>query len=400
MYREVSEIPRSSLGALEPSARGLQKRVRIFLGRRESPPDGASLGNHPLQQTPVTLILGIESSCDETAVAIVRNGTEILAHTVASQIDLHKRFGGVIPEVASRSHLEAIFPLLEDTLVAAGVSLSQIEALAVTQTPGLIGCLLVGLSTAKGLALATGLPIVPVNHVHAHIYGALMAPTDSTLPLGPAAWIDPERPLAALVVSGGHTSLYASYASEDHRLMGRSIDDAAGEAYDKVAAILGQSYPGGPVIDRLAKQGNPKAFAFPRSKVPGLNFSFSGLKTAVLYGARGPNSNRRAPLLPDLCIEDVAASFQAAVVDVLAEKLVRCATSINAQGLVVCGGVAANSALRERCAAEAASLKLPLYLPTPALATDNAVMVAGLAQQLFSAGKTADLSVDASPRAD
>lgn len=348
----------------------------------------------------MTLILGIESSCDETAVAVVRDGLEVLAHTVASQIDLHVRFGGVIPEVASRSHLEALFPLIEDTLSEAGVCLADLDALAVTQTPGLIGCLLVGLSATKGLALATGLPMVPVNHVHAHIYGALMAPTQSDLPTGPQAWVEPGRPLAALVVSGGHTSLYASHASADHRLVGRSIDDAAGEAYDKVAAILGLDYPGGPVIDRLAASGNPTAYTFPRAKVAGLDFSFSGLKTAVLYAARGPNSNRRSPLLANLCIEDLAASFQAAAVDALAEKLVRCAQAIDAQALVVCGGVAANSALRERCTREAAALGLPLYLPTPALATDNAVMVAGLAQQLFAQGQLADLSLDASPRAD
>ena len=348
----------------------------------------------------MTLILAIESSCDETAVALVEDGIHTRSHALASQVDLHARFGGVIPEVASRSHLEALFPLLDDALRDAGVTLADVDALAVTTTPGLVGCLLVGLGAAKGLALATGLPLVPVNHVHAHVWGALMDPVGGGLPRGAAAWLEPDRPLASLVVSGGHTSLYASRSPTEHELRGASVDDAAGEAYDKVAALLGLSYPGGPVIDRLAQQGDAGRFDFPRSRPGGLDFSFSGLKTAVLYASRGSNCGRGAPLLPGLEVKDLAASFQAAVVDVLGERLLECAEEIDAQALVVCGGVAANSALRTRVTGLAGERGLPLYLPPMHLATDNAIMIGGLAHHLLERGLTADLGVDAAPRAD
>jgi N6-L-threonylcarbamoyladenine synthase len=346
----------------------------------------------------MTLILGIESSCDETAAAVVRDGVSVLGQRVASQVDLHARFGGVIPEIASRSHLEAIIPVIEESLDEADVTLDDVDAIAVTVTPGLVGCLLVGLSVAKGLALAAGKPIVPVNHVHAHIHGALMPWMEERALAGEDS--DPPWPLVALVVSGGHTSLYVCESPSEHRLVGRTIDDAAGEAYDKVSAMLGLGYPGGPVIDNLAQDGNPKAHAFPRTRAPGLDFSFSGLKTAVLYKVRGQGAPRGAPLLPGIRREDVAASFQAAVVDVLAARLVTAAEEVDARGLVVCGGVAANSALRARATAEAERLGLPLFLPPMALATDNAVMIAGLGHWLFAEGKTGDLGTDVLARTD
>jgi N6-L-threonylcarbamoyladenine synthase len=354
----------------------------------------------------MTLLLGIETSCDETAAAVVRDGVEVLGQRVASQVDLHARFGGVIPELASRSHLELLFPVIEDALAEAGVGLGDCDALAVTVEPGLVGCLLVRLSAAKGLSLATRLPIVPVNHVHAHIQGALMpwmAERRAAGATGDAC--QPPWPLASLVVSGGHTSLYTSRGPAEHERVGRTIDDAAGEAYDKVAAVLGLGYPGGPLIDKLARGGRADAYDFPRSCLrsdgqgrDSLDFSFSGLKTAVLFAVRGPNARRGAPDLPGIVAADVAASFQAAVVDVLVERLASCAERIGARGLVICGGVAANSELRARAAAAAETMGLPLFLPPMALATDNAVMIAGLGYWLYRAGRVGDLSLDVRAR--
>ena len=358
------------------------------------------------------LLLGIETSCDETAAAVVRDGVEILGQRVASQVDLHRRFGGVIPEIASRSHLEVIFPVIEEALAEARASIADLDAIAVTVTPGLVGCLLVGLSAAKGLSLASGKPLVPVNHVHAHIFGALMPWMAERRAAGESR--EPPWPLASLVVSGGHTSFYRSRGPVEHERLGRTLDDAAGEAYDKVAAILGLPYPGGPVIDRLAKDGDTRAFDFPRHRAPAgdgeagpLDVSFSGLKTAVLYAVRGvperaspPGPSRAVALKPGIRPADVAASFQAAVVDVLVDRLQRCAEAIDAGGLVICGGVAANSALRARAQQLAAELGLPLFLPPMALATDNAVMIAGLGYWLLAAGRTADLSQDVVARTD
>jgi N6-L-threonylcarbamoyladenine synthase len=353
------------------------------------------------------IILGIETSCDECAAAVVRDGGTILSNVVSSQIALHAPYGGVIPEVASRSHMETIGPVIREALRQAGTGLDGLDAVAVTQRPGLIGSLLVGLCAAKGLALARGLPIIPVNHVNAHIFACL------------AGREEPRFPAAALVVSGGHTSLYVVRSVLEHDLVGRTLDDAAGEAFDKVAAILGLDYPGGPSVEKAAGSAGEKRFDLPRP-LPGgrgsLDFSFSGLKTAVLYRCRGVPARKKgsrrkggragnvAPPIavpPECDVSDagdvaaMAASFQEAVADVLTRRLVQAAERHGAGSLAVGGGVAANSLLRQRVADEAEAHGLPLYLSPPELATDNAAMIAGLAYHIHRSGRRFDLGFDA-----
>jgi N6-L-threonylcarbamoyladenine synthase len=328
------------------------------------------------------LVLGIESSCDETGVGVVR-GSTLLANAVASSMEEHVRFGGVIPEIASRAHLEALVPTLREALDTAGVSLDDLDAIAVTAGPGLAGALMVGVAGAKALALATGKPLYAVNHLVAHVgVGVLEG--------GPL----PER-LGALLVSGGHTEiLEVGSLTSDVRLLGSTIDDAAGEAYDKVARLLGLPYPGGPVIDRLAHQGDPKAIRFPRgltlgkfmgtAEEPGphrYDFSFSGLKTAV---ARYVEDCRARDV--EVPVEDVAASFQEAVVDVITKKAVLAAKEHGLEHLLLGGGVAANKRLRELLAARCASAGITLRVPRPGLCTDNGAMIAALGAQLVAAG--------------
>ncbi|GAA1356607.1 tRNA (adenosine(37)-N6)-threonylcarbamoyltransferase complex transferase subunit TsaD [Arthrobacter rhombi] len=332
--------------------------------------------------SPAPLVLGIESSCDETGVGIVR-GTELLANTVSSSMDEHVRFGGVIPEIASRAHLDAFVPTLEEALSTAGVSLEDVDALAVTSGPGLSGALMVGVAAAKALALATGKPLYAINHLVAHVGVGVL--DGGALPTS----------LGALLVSGGHTEiLRVKSLTSDIELLGATIDDAAGEAYDKVARLLGLGYPGGPVIDKLARTGNPKAIRFPRgltlpkflgtAEAPGkhrYDFSFSGLKTAVArcveqYQARGE----------EVPVADIAASFQEAVVDVVTKKAVMACTEHGLENLLLGGGVAANSRLRELLAARCASAGITLRIPPIGLCTDNGAMVAALASQLVSAG--------------
>jgi len=306
----------------------------------------------------MTTILGIETSCDETAAAVVDDGRIVRSSVVSSQVDLHARFGGVVPEVASRAHVELVGPVFADALGEAGIELGDVDAVAACHGPGLAGALLVGVSAAKALALVAGTPYVGVNHLEAHLY---------------AAWLeDPDLapPLAVLIASGGHTM---TVIVEDHgryRLVGQTVDDAAGEAFDKVARFLGLGYPGGPAIDRIAREGDPAAIAFPRAMAGEADFSFSGLKTAVVLHARAN---------PDADVADVAASFQAAAVDQLVAKLERAADDAGARTLVLGGGVAANSRLRDQVGARAAATDRRAFLPPRDLCTDNAAMIAAAA---------------------
>lgn len=325
-------------------------------------------------------ILAIETSCDETAVAIVAQGEQIFANEVASQIDIHARFGGVVPEIASRQHLLALNPLIRKALVVAGLGWQQIDALAVTQGPGLVGALLIGVSTAKALAWALDKPLLAVNHVAGHIYANMLT--------GPVKF-----PLLCLVVSGGHTDLIYMEADMAFKTLGQTRDDAAGEAFDKIARVLGLPYPGGPAIDALAREGNP-ALAFPRTMLEegSLDFSFSGLKTAVMNHVH----NCRQRELP-VNVAEVAASFQRAVVDVLVEKTARALDLMTPATLLLAGGVAANSHLRKAMADLAAAKGLPLRIPPPALCTDNAAMIGAAAWPLYLAGVRSNLSLNALP---
>jgi len=305
-----------------------------------------------------TLVLGIETSCDETAAALVMGGNDIVSSVVSSQVEIHADFGGVVPEIASRAHLEQLNPVIARAIVEAGVDESRIDAVACTTGPGLIGALLVGVSAAKALALAWDVPFVGVNHLEAHLYSAFLE--DPTL----------EFPLMVLLVSGGHTMLVEMRDHGDYALVGRTIDDAAGEAFDKVARFLDLGYPGGPAIDRAALDGDPEAIRFPRAlsdDPDNVDFSFSGLKTAVVNYVRKH---------PDAATADIAASFQAAVVDVLVTKARTAARRVGATGIVLGGGVAANSLLREEMLGACAADGIRGFLPSRAFCTDNAAMIA------------------------
>lgn len=329
------------------------------------------------------VLLAIESSCDETAAAVIDRNLNVLSNVISSQSQLHERFGGVVPEIASRAHVERVLPVIDEALRRANVGLSDLSAIAVATQPGLVGSLLVGLTAAKTLALVLDLPLVPVNHIEGHIYACRMV-------AGPEVF-----PAIGLVVSGGHTNLYHCPTPLDFHSLGSTIDDAAGEAFDKVAHILGLPYPGGPAVEQAARQGNPRAIEFPRAFLHDsrIAFSFSGLKTAVLYAVRGtPGSQRPVPPLDQRRIADVAASFQEAVVDVLVAK---CGLAMQQQGvrsLCVGGGVAANGRLRERLQ----DLQGELVIAPPELCTDNAAM-ASIAWELLDAGRTAGLDIDAVP---
>jgi N6-L-threonylcarbamoyladenine synthase len=335
------------------------------------------------------ILLAIDTSCDETSAAVVRDGREMLSNVVASQVPLHRRFGGVVPEIACRAHTENITRVVEKALADAGVSQGDLDGVAVTNRPGLIGALLVGLSAAKAVALANGIPLVGVDHIEAHVFSAVLAGEEI------------ELPAVGLVVSGGHTSLFLVEGVGRLTELGRTTDDAAGEAFDKAASVLRLPYPGGPAIERAARDGDPAAVPFKRPYLApdSLDFSFSGIKTAVLYHARGQDTRPGSPaLLPGVDVADTAASFQEAVVDVLVRKTLTAAERTGVGHVVLGGGVAANSRLRERISAEAGRRGLELTLPPRALCTDNAAMVGVVGGRRLAAGERDDLDLDAFSR--
>lgn len=333
-------------------------------------------------------ILGIESTCDETSAAVVVDGRRVLSNVVSSQVALHARFRGVVPEIASRAHIENLLPVLRQAMDESGVQLDAVDAIAVSHRPGLIGSLLVGVTAAKALAWSLSKPLIGVDHVQAHLYSVCLEDASR------AAAASPRFPAVGLVCSGGHTALYRLGGFLDIELLGRTLDDAVGEAYDKVAALLGLGYPGGPIIDGLAAEGEARAVHFPRTMLgrQSLDFSFSGLKTAVLYHVKGYQGRQRdvSHLSPQE-LRDVAASFQAAVMDVLMGKLRRAIKATGAASVIVGGGVSANRALREALG----KLSVPALLPPPAYCTDNAAMVAGLADLMYGQGLFSNLELDA-----
>jgi len=329
-------------------------------------------------------ILAIETSCDETACAILENGRALLASIVASQMDIHARYGGVFPEVASRQHVLSIIPVVEQTLVQSNLTLKDMDAIAVTRGPGLAGSLVVGMNMAKGLALGTGLPLVGVNHLEGHIYSSWIYNAGESIPP------EPQFPLMALLVSGGHTELNLVTDHLTYQRLGSTLDDAAGEAFDKVARLLGLSYPGGPSIQRAAESGDPARFKFPRAKLEGTyDFSFSGLKTAVLYEVN--ELKKKSTTLP---VEDLAASFQSAVVDVLFKKTLQAARDYNTKEILVAGGVSANRALRQ---AFQSQKDFKVHIPPFSLCTDNAAMIAAAGYYRFALGHISQLDIDVQP---
>ncbi|MEN6374523.1 MAG: tRNA (adenosine(37)-N6)-threonylcarbamoyltransferase complex transferase subunit TsaD [Smithella sp.] len=326
------------------------------------------------------LVLGIESSCDETAAAVISRG-KLLSSVVASQIKDHSKYGGVVPEIASRKHIEAINMVLREALDDAEVTIKEIEGIAVTRGPGLIGSLLIGLSTAKALAYALNVPLVGVNHLEGHIAASFLA--EKT----------PEFPFVALIVSGGHTNIYLVNNYHEFNLLGQTRDDAAGEAFDKAAKLLNLGYPGGVVIDKLAKQGNPQAFAFPRPMKDSPDFSFSGLKTSLLTMLKKRGCDFEESQLPD-----VVASYQEAIVDVLVEKTIQAARNNCIDRIVVCGGVASNGRLRQKFAAAAEEANVQLFIPPIILCTDNAAMIAAIGEIMLINGRRDSLDLNAVSR--
>jgi len=338
-------------------------------------------------------IFAIETSCDETAAAVVEDGQRILANVVASQVELHARYGGVFPEIASRAHVEAIVPVIRRTMQEAHLGFDDLDAVAVTYGPGLSGSLLVGVNTAKGFAFGRNLPLVAVNHLEAHVYAHWLVPDGedvASVSPGVEAGGGLSFPLLAFIISGGHTELVLMRDHGEYEYLGGTLDDAAGEAFDKVGRLLGLPYPGGPAIQEAALKGDPEAFRFPRAWLgDSYDFSFSGLKTAVLRVVEQYDRPLRGPLLADL-----ASSFQAAVVDVLSAKAARAAKEFDVTAVLLCGGVSANQSLRITTAERA---PVPVYCPPPFLCTDNAAMVGACAYRHFLAGDLAGWDLDVVP---
>lgn len=332
------------------------------------------------------LVLGVESSCDETAVALVEDG-RVLASAVRSQIERHAPFGGVVPDIAARAHSEVIDLVADEAFRAAGRTPAQVDAVAATRAPGLVNCLVVGLSWGKGFAVARDVKFVAIDHLEAHVHACTLPPPGAD-DAGPAV----APPLVALLASGGHTGLYRYDGPGQVRRLGRTVDDAAGEAFDKVAILLGLPYPGGPHVEAAARGGDPRAYAFPRARVKRRKYdvSFSGLKTAVLYGTRGRNQPKEAPLLPGTVVADVAASFQEAVCDLLVEVTIEAALEEGVPAIALGGGVACNGRLRALARERGEAQGLRVVLTPPAYCTDNAAMVAALAAARLRAGAPAE----------
>ena len=366
----ASEPMQAAIARVGERAAGIE---RLAIDR-----DGSGLVGSPSDD----VILAIETSCDETAAAVMRGGRDLLSSVVASQIDFHARFGGVVPEIASRKHVEAISGVVDEALSLAGIRIEDVTALAVTYGPGLVGALVVGVSYAKGLALATGLPLVGVNHLEGHLFASVLAEPDI------------EPPFVALLVSGGHTSLVHVPAWGEYHTMGSTLDDAAGEAFDKVAKALGLGYPGGPAISRLAAEGDPAAIPFPRAMIntADLDFSLSGLKTAVVTYIRKEQAAGR-----DLDLPDIAASFQAAVIDVQVSKAVRAVVETRARTFLIGGGVSANPALRAALAKAMDARGVRISVPPLDLCTDNAAMIAAAGHFRLGRGETLGPSAEAVP---
>jgi N6-L-threonylcarbamoyladenine synthase len=328
------------------------------------------------------ITLGIETSCDETAVAIVEDGFTVRANLIARQEQLHERFGGVVPEVAARAHVESLNPLLDQALREAGVGFRSLDGVAVTNGPGLVGALLVGMAAAKAISLTTGVPLIGVNHLEGHIWANFLAHGE------------PDPPYVALIVSGGHTMLVHIPELHHHEVLGQTLDDAAGEAFDKVARLLGLGFPGGPALDALAAQGDPTAVRFPRSMADSgdLDFSMSGLKTAVLRYLRAEQESGR-----DVSLPDVAASFQEAIVDVQVSKTIAAASDLGVETVLLGGGVVANTRLRERMADAGPRAGLRVLYPPLDLCTDNAAMIATVGSARLARGERSSLDIAADP---